>query len=351
MSRVKKISSFLKKRWWIVLIVVAVVAFIVYNATRPTIVAGEEQYTVKRQNLSESLSFAGTLDAGEQATLQFQTAGQLSFVGPKVGDRIKKNQLIASLDKRQVQKTLQKYLNSYAKERIDFDNEKKSYDERALPGDKYLRQNLIDAFSKAQYDLTNSVLDVELQDLSLQYSNLYSPIDGVVVKMGKQFAGENISPAGDGFEIVNPGTIYFSAAADQTEVVQLQENMEADISFDAFPDQDTKGRIISIGYVPKEGETGTVYEVKIGLNALTDRDSMKYRMGMTGDATFILKKYPDVLSVPSTYVQEEGNKKFVYKQVKGKPEKTYIQTGAALDTDTIITGGLQEGDVVYDTAP
>lgn len=339
-----------KRKWWILLLLVILVSGGLFIRSRSAARTDAEKYVVKRETLKDTLIFPGSIDADEKATLQFQTGGRVSYVGAKEGDEVKKGQLIASLDQRQLQKTLEKYLNTYANQRTEFDNQKTEYDEKALPTDRYLRQDLIDAFKKAQNNLNNTVLDVELQNIALQYANLYSPINGVLVKAGARFAGVNVLATQPGYEIVNPETIYFSAAADQTEIVRMREGMRADISFDAFADRNVRGTIDRLGYMPKEGETGTVYEVRIALTGLDESEIMMYRIGMTGDATFTLKEYPNVISVPTTYVKTEGSRRFVYKQENNSIQKAYVKTGAVVDVSTEILEGLQEGDVIYDNA-
>lgn len=49
----------------------------------------ELTYKVKRQTLSESLTFSGSVDAQEKATLRFQTSGRLAWVGVTEGDVVK----------------------------------------------------------------------------------------------------------------------------------------------------------------------------------------------------------------------------------------------------------------------
>jgi len=119
-----KMNSLKKKisyKWIVVLILIVGVSFFVYrrfNTSEKTILA---TYTVKRDDLQEILGVTGEVDASEKASLHFQTGGRLSWVGVKEGDVIKKYAGIASLDQRTLQKTLQKYLNTYSKERRDFE--------------------------------------------------------------------------------------------------------------------------------------------------------------------------------------------------------------------------------------
>lgn len=346
----KKVISFLKKRWWIILILLLVGGWIVYGQTAgKKSTTPELTYKVKRQTLRETLTFSGSVDAQEKATLRFQSSGRLAWVGVKEGDVVKKYQSIASLDQQLLKKQLEKELIAYDKQRLTFDNTTMDNDDHALSPDKYLRQDTIDAYKKAQYDLNSSVLDVELSDISLRYSNLVSPIAGVVTSVGTKQAGVNITPTQAEFVIVNPATLYFSGAVDQTDVVKMHEGMEGEISYDSYPDETTPAKVQSIAFTPKLDETGTVYEVKIStIPDSTAATQLKYRLGMTGDVEFVTKKMTDVLGVPTTFIKSEGGKKYVLKKVGDKQVKTTVEVGEEIDTATVILDGLQEGDVVYD---
>lgn len=345
----KKILKFLKKRWWAILLIV-IVGLIVYSQTVGKASDVKElSYKVKRQTLQESLSFSGTVDAQEKAVLRFQTSGRLAWVGVKEGDVVRKYQSIASLDQRQLKKQLEKDLIDYEKERLDYDNDALDTNGNALPGNKYLRQDTIDAFKKAQFDLNSSVLDVELSDIALRYSTLVSPIDGVVVSVGTKQAGVNVTPTQAEFVIVNPSTLYFSGAVDQTDVVKMYEGMTGLITYDSYPDDEVTATVSSIAFVPKEDETGTVYEVKINTtDSSSESAQLKYRLGMTGDVEFVTKDLQDVLGVPTTFIKKEGGSNYVFKKNGDKKIKVPVKTGEEIDTATVILDGLVEGDIVYD---
>jgi macrolide-specific efflux system membrane fusion protein len=107
-----------------------------------------------------------------------------------------------------------------------------------------------------QYDLNNAVLDVEYQNLSLEYANLWTPIEGMVTHIDIPTAGVNITPATAVFEIVNPKTLYISASVEQADVVKLKEKIKGRLTLDAFSDFDDVVTISYIGFSPKTGETG-----------------------------------------------------------------------------------------------
>lgn len=340
-----KILRFLKKRWYLVVLVLLAGAYSYYRLqTASAQTAKQTTYTVSRKTLTDTLAISGQIDAGEHAVLRFPVSGKLVWLGAKEGDRVKKYQGLASLDARDVQKKLQKSLNDYAKERNAFDQ---SQQDNQRLGDQSTREasnTMKRILENSQYDLNSSVLDVELADLAREYSYLYSPIEGILVRMDTKYTGVNITPATAEFEVVNPDTIYFSATADQTDVVKLKEGMKGTITFDPYPDNTYDGVITEIGYTPKSGESGTVYEVKL---ALSDKgDAGRYRMGMTGDAEFPIGEKYNVVVVPSKYVKTEGDKKYVMKQANGKQAKTPVKTGLEVEGDYEVLSGLEAGDKV-----
>ncbi len=76
-------------------------------------------------------------------------------------------------------------------------------------------------------------------------------------------------------------------------------------------------------------------------------DLSKYRIGMTGDADFLIKESKNVLIIPTNLVKTEKNKKYVEKQDNNKKVKSFITTTDEVDGNYIVTGGLKEGDLIY----
>lgn len=331
-----------------VLVVALVVIFVGYKVMTPAPLKGKA-YTVKKGDLKNSLSFSGKVDASEKVVLKFQSSGRLSWVGVKEGDYVKKYQGIAALDREQLKKTMEKYLNAYTKQRNSFEGsnaDNKNFENSGSLSDAQ-KEAVKRTLSDAQASLTNSVLDYEIQNMAYKDAYLYSPIEGIVTHVAVSEVGTNITPAGAEFDVVNPKTVFFSSVADQTEIIKLKAGMKADMALDAYPDEKITGEIISTAFGPKEDESGTVYEVKIAMSG--NNGDMKYRLGMTGDVEFIFDQKKDVLFIPSKYLKTNG-KKEVFKLVNGKKERAEVKVGETMDGSVIILDGLKEGDVIYDQA-
>jgi len=342
----KNVLNFVKTRWYVLLILIVGGAFYL-NQQKITQAKKEKEttYVVDRQDIKESLSLAGEIQADEHVVLRFQTSGRLSWVGVKEGDVVKKYQTIASLDQREVKKNLQKKLLTYAQTRNSFDQ---VGDDNQRIGDQPTNDwNWGDKMKRllenAQYGLNSSVLDVELTNLSIEYSNLYTPIDGIVIRVDSKYAGVNITAAQAEFEIINPKTLYFSFTADQTEITKLSEGMRGTLNMDSFPDQTKEGALYYVSYTPKSGETGTVYEGRIRIPPDT---ASRYRLGMTGDVSFTLSEKRNVVVILDKFIKSEGDKKYVWRKKNGNQEKVYIKIGLETGGLVEILSGVETGDVI-----
>src|SRR3989344_8887947 len=196
--------KFIKKRWYLILIILAIAIFIFFQNKQAS--SSQDQpdtYRVKKETLEETLSLSGEIDAEEKIALKFQTSGRLAWVGVKEGDAVKKYQTIAALDQRDLKNRLQKYLNTFVSQRLSFEQTKDDYWNKQYDLSELIRKSAQRTLEDSQYDLNNSVLDVELQNLSLEYANLWTPIEGVVTKVSTPFSGVNITPSGAEFEVIN----------------------------------------------------------------------------------------------------------------------------------------------------
>lgn len=342
----KKVIDFVKKRWYILLILAIGIGF--YLNQQKTAQAKKEKettYTVERQNMKELLSLAGEISADEHVVLRFQTSGRLAWVGVKEGDIVKKYQTLASLDQREVKKNLQKKLLTYAQTRNSFDQT--GSDNQRIgdqpTNDLDLGDKMKRLLENSQYGLDSSVLDVELTNLSIEYSNLFTPIEGVVTRVDSKYAGVNITAAQAEFEIINPKTLYFSFTADQTEITKLTEGMKGTIDLDSFPNQAKEGSLYYVSYTPKTGETGTVYEGRV---RISEDMAAHYRFGMTGDVSFTLNEKNNIVVIQDKLIKSEGDKKYVWRKKNGNQEKVYIKTGLETDGMVEVLSGVEMGDVI-----
>lgn len=309
-------------------------------SSAPKTPAGEKTAVVMRKSLTQTVSASGKVKAKDEAVLKFQTGGQLAWVGVKEGDRVEKWQALASLDQTQLKKNLEKSLRDYSKTRLAFDQDRNDTFQNSL-----ITNSISRILEKNQNDLEKSVMDVELNDLALKYSTIISPLSGIVTGINIPVAGVNVSPLTDNIVVSDPKTMVFAADIDESDLKNVKEGLESEITLDAYPDAPVKGIINRLSFTSKlTSGGGNAYPAEINL---PDNSDLKYKIGMNGDVKIMVKKFPSVLTVPSATLFEENSQSFVYVlNAKMEKIKKTVTPGIETDEDTEIKKGLKEGEKI-----
>ncbi len=321
-------------------IIAIVLAFGIYRYTQKGSVEYTE-YTVTKSPIRETFELSGKVVAGSSATLRFGAGGLITYMGAKEGDTVKKWQTLASVDTRQLQKTIEQKLNLYAIQRGTFDQTIDDNDNSIPDGD--LARTLNRILEKNQYQLDNTVKDVEYLDLSKTLSRLSSPLAGVLVHSPIDTANVQVS-ATDTWIVVDPTSLYFSADLDETDLKRVSVGQKVIITLDAFPDKEYESTVESISFSPKETSAGTTYEVKLSIpkDLLSD-----LRLGLNGTAAIIISEKDSVKVLPSSALSGSNGNTTVTIKNGNKYEEKKIETGVENAGMVEIVSGLGENDHVY----
>lgn len=337
--------KFFRKYWYIVTLLLIVAGGIGWKL-KPRPVEYRE-HTVEKGPLQVVLSASGTVRAENKADLTFQTGGRLSWVGVKKGDRVRKWQGIASLDQRTVKKNLEKELNDYLKTRWDFQGNRETYNVSTDNLDKYtLTPAARRLLEKSQFDLNNSVLDVELQAVVKEFSSIVSPFSGLVTSVLVPNPGVNISAGSVIATVIDPDTMYFEAQIDEVDISKIKLGAAVELTLDAYPDEIIDAKVVNIDFSPISlSGGGTGYAVKISLP--TQTDDFKFKLGLNGNADIVMAKLNEALILPpAAVVQKDGRWTVKIKRGEEYIERN-VEVGWETEEKVEIKSGLEIGDKVY----
>jgi RND family efflux transporter MFP subunit len=303
----------------------------------------DQLVTPTLQEIKKEITLTGQIDADQRADLKFQTSGRLAWVGVKVGDRVKKGQALASLDQRELKKTLEKKLNDYLTGLHNFNDVQDEYYQTKQ--DYLVTDEIQHILDRSQYTLNKTVLDYELQEISLRYATLTTPIAGVVTNIDQPFAGVNVTPATANFTVINPENLYFGAQIDEEDVINVSQDQPAKITIDSFPNQTFDSTISYISFTPLSGQSSVVYDIRFKLDL--NNQNLLYRLGMNGDATIILSQQSNALTLPlDALIQKEENSYILVKGDKNQLEERQVETGIESDNFIEITKGIDQNDQI-----
>lgn len=329
------------KKWvkiLLIIIVLGVLGFIFFGGK------GKKEIvttTVSKGTIKEELVLSGFVKADKHVVLYFPTGGKIAGVYVKEGDWVKKGQAIISLDKTVLGSAYQQALNAYrssqaaaesALDTVKGHSADETYAQKATrTAAEATRDSAYDAMRAALYNLNNSTL--------------YAPFEGLITSLPFSNPGVNVSFTDAQVEILDPKSIYFEVEADQSEVINIKDKAKVVIVLDSFRDKTLLGSVTFISFTPKANSASTIYKVKVDL----DKDSLGEltpRIGMGGDANFILSEKSDVLSVPARFVNSDKDGKYVNLGKMGN--KVRVTTGIEGEDSIEIVSGVKEGDTLYD---
>lgn len=334
----KSILTFMKRRWYLTLGIGLIILFLVWRSFG----AKKETLTFVhpiQESIEETVEVSGNVTARNQAKLKFLAGGKLTYLGVSEGSEVVKNQRLASIDARDLQKNLKASLNNYQTERADL--EEGRYENKDVP----LSDSVMRTLNKLQWSVDNSVIDVELRNLAISNASLYSPFAGVVTSVPTNSAGMQVTAA-DVFEVIDPETIEFSAEVDEIDIGRINISQPVRIILDAYEDENVDSQIerVAMKATPStKASGGTVFLVHAHLPS----DYMKFRLGMNGSMIIILKKVENALTVPISSVISRDDKEYVRVKVgNNKAEEREVKTGIESDERVEIVSGLSASDEI-----
>lgn len=330
-------KKILNRKVFLVVLVLVVIAVVVWSPWKKK-KAALETISPEVRDLKKVLSVSGVTDASTKSTLRFLAGGKITKIGAQQGEWVKKNQVIAGIDRRELEKSLAQQLNTFTTSRIEYDQTKDTY--KDIAGNKSVDRTL----EKNNLTLQNAALSVELKDLALKNATLTAPFEGILVS-APSIVSNSVVTASDVFQLTDPNSLFFEVEVDESNISLVKVGQQAEIVLDAYPDEKIPTTVSYIAFQSTEGDAGTVFRVRLKMPQMNDL--LKYKLGMNGTASILIEEKNQALSVPMNSVIEEKGQTFVeVLNASGKIEKKVFQKGMETDEYVEAVSGLSTSDKV-----
>ena len=151
---------------------------------------------------------------------------------------------------------------------------------------------------QAKSSVIQAQADVSRSEINLEYTNIYSPVDGVVISrevdVGQTVAASMSAPTL--FLIANDLSLMrVNASIDEADIGKLSQSNQIGFTVDAYPGERFRGFIEEIRLSPSTSQNVVTYSVIIGVN----NEDLKLKPGMTANITVTVDRRDSVLSVPN----------------------------------------------------
>jgi multidrug efflux system membrane fusion protein len=284
--------------------------------------------------------------------VSFRVPGKLIERRVRLGDAVKQGQLIARLDPLDARKQVAsaRAALAAAAHRLLFAQQQLDRDQAQA------QQNLIatnqleqtqDAFTAALAGRDQADAQLVMARNSLEYNTLIADHDGVITSENAD-TGQVVSAGQTIYGLAWSGATDVVLDAAESELGKISIGQAATVTFAALPDHEFAARVREIS--PAADPQSRTYRVKLTMTA----PAQAVRLGMTGDATLSPVEsaggtaLQPTYTVPATAIFHKDNSPAVW-VVEGNGATLQlrpVKVGSYSDRFTVITGGLNEGDVV-----
>jgi multidrug efflux system membrane fusion protein len=307
--------------------------------------------TVASRTMPVALQAIGNVEAISTVTIKAQISGQLVGVHFKEGDFVKKGQLLFSIERPPFEAALRQAEGTLAKDEAQALNARLDAERyEGLGKQGVVSKQQVDAAGAASNAMAATVAAdkaaVETAKINLEYTSIYSPIDGrtgaVGVKEGNLVKANDV-PILVTINQIEPIYVSFSIPEQQLADLKQYQNLQS-LKVDAAPQgssQHFQGRLTFVDN-SVDVTTGT-----IKLKATFDNGARVLWPGQFVDVSLTLKSQPNAIVIPTAALQTSQSGTFVYvinQDLVAQPQPVKIAWNAG--DETVIASGLQPGQRV-----
>ncbi len=327
----KKIKSLLRgKRLVFVVVVLIVVAIVIFLVSRRS--AASSRFvtaTVNSGNISKTVSVVGNLQAAGQQTGTFSvdSSSLVTEVDVHPGDSVKAGQFLAKIDATNLE-------NKLIQSQSQLDQAWNNLNNTYVKG-HYTSYDILNLKENIRVAQTN----YDLAKKNLDNATLKAAFDGIVATVTMTVG----NPGGtNSIVVLDPKSLYLDISLSEIDVTTLKKDMTANITFDALNGKNYIGKLSEISVTPDISSNVVTYKAKVAIVA----SDAQLRPGFSGKSVIVLESKDNVLSVPTAAIHGLNGNTTVTVLKNGATSQVAVQTGLSADTETEITSGLAEGDVV-----
>ncbi len=188
-------------------------------------------------------------------------------------------------------------------------------------------------------DQVIAYIDPSRPGMNYKESPVTSPVDGMITSIPVS-VGETVSASSAIATVAGDKTLYIEASLPERYTGTTEVGMDAYFTSVAYPGETFTGKLSFIA--PTVNTTNRTSDIELDITE--GQDKLKEGMFVTVD--LVTEEQQDVITVPSDAITEVLDGSIVYTVVDGKAVRTPVTTGSSNDTRTVITSGLDAGDVV-----
>ena len=296
-------------------------------------------------------TFSGTAKTDKIINLSFRSSGIITEHNLKIGQKVKKGQLLSKLDNVQARlnyETSVASLNSAESQmntaKLALNRVRSLYEKGSSSLSDF--EAAKNSYKTAQQSFESAKRGVSIQQEQIRYGYLYAPENGVISSVNSEI-DENVSP-GQIIAVLNSGTdMEISLGIPESVINGVKQDMKVSITFSSLGDKTFNGIVTEVS--PAVDANSSTYPVRVKVTDTNDA----IKSGMAANVSFDFGesgKQNSVLVVPTQAVGEDSEGRFVFliegDKEKADAKKQMVSIGNLTSEGFEITKGLKSGQKI-----
>ncbi|MGZ5493509.1 MAG: efflux RND transporter periplasmic adaptor subunit, partial [Thermoanaerobaculia bacterium] len=321
------------------LLILTIVGVLVYRVAFAKDTTTYRFTTVQRGNLQSTVSATGALNAVTTVAVGTQVSGQVSQLFADFNDHVKKGQLLARIDPTLAQQAVADAQANVQKAQAQALQASRDYARnRELTNDGLVARSAFEITQStaevAQAGVKSAQVALQRAQQNLAYTNIYAPIDGVVVERNVQ-QGQTVAAslsAPQIFLIANDlSQMQILAQVGESDIAQIKEGQPVEFTVTALQGQTFKGSVKQARLQSTTQDNVVNYTVVVAV----DNAQGKLLPGMTARASFLTKSAENVLKVANAALRyKPTDSELATLKAAPASQTTTSTTGTAAATTT-----------------
>lgn len=289
--------------------------------------------TVKKMNFTDYIQSNGMVEAVKAASISPEMSGKIASIPVKVGQNVRKGQLLISLDSKVMQNGIAELEKGLEMVVTTYNKQKELWDQGVGSEMQYLQ------VKNSKESLESKLATLKSQ---LELTRIYAPFDGRVEKIALK-VGEVAAPGRGIIDVVNLANLYVNTEVSEAFMQTVNKGDSVTIEFPNLPGV---VKTIPIAY---KGDVINPQSRTFSVRVEIPNSSKEIKPNMLANMKIRVINFVDAVVVPTALIRQDVEGSYVF-TVQGSPtakaHKIYLKTGASDGNMTVIEGGLSGGEMI-----
>jgi membrane fusion protein, multidrug efflux system len=287
---------------------------------------------VEARTVARSVTLTAPVEPVRRIGVNSQMTGTVLRVLVQEGDRVRRGDLMAQLDTREVQAQLERARATLTNAEAAFRRASEMHEAQIITAAE---------FEQAQAAHGTAKSDVTLFETRLGFGRIAAPAAGMVTAKLVE-AGSAVSPNQRVFELADESLFVVRVQVSELDVVHLEGGEPAAVLLDAYPDIPVPGRIRRI--FPAADPQSRLVPVEVALGQ--PPAGVDVRPGFLARVRLDMEHLEGTLAVPASAVAVGSGGSYVFAVTGDTLVRRPVTTGLAADGWVQVVSGLTAGERV-----